>query len=222
LIVVAVGLIACVAAALLSTDKPIGATELAWETRATIPDSKVARIPGGGTMQIVDAGFRATERNVSEYRLYRQAAILRIGAHAAVGQARVSCTVRVPHDAIVAHTPIGVAAYPLPSENLVKQEVTGHVVVEFNSHSTELARIELGDAFERFAGRPGTTLEWANYRPQRQRWNWGLPAGRPTEPLALGFASVWRTTSTPAARIACSVTTDAGTAAVTTAGSLKE
>lgn len=217
---IAVGLVACVAAALLSTDKPIGAAELAWESKVAIPDSKPARIPGGGTMQIVGAGLRATERNVGEYRLYRQAATLRIGPGAAVGQARVSCAVRVPGDAIVAHTPIGIAAYPLPSEDLAKQGVIDQVVVEFNSHSTELARVELGDAFDRFAVSPGVTVEWANYRPQRQRWSWGLPAGRPPEPLDLGFASIWRTTSAPAARIACTVTTGAGSATVRTAGAL--
>ncbi len=215
---IAVGLVACVAAALLATDKPIGATELAWEAKAAIPDSRPAQIPGGGAAQIVDASLRATERNVSEFRLYRQAATLRIGPDAAVGRARVACVVRVPHDAIVAHSLEGIAAYPLPSENLVDQPVTERPLVKFNSHSTELARVELGDAFERFAARPGITLEWASYRPQRQRWEWGLPPGRSAAALELGFASIWRTTTTPAARIACTVTTGAGSTTVRTSG----
>ncbi|HJX33517.1 MAG TPA: hypothetical protein VJ257_04905, partial [Solirubrobacterales bacterium] len=71
LVAIAVGLVACVAAALLSTDEPIGAAALAWETHSSIPDSKPAAIPGGGVMRIGDAEIRATSPNVSGYKLYR-------------------------------------------------------------------------------------------------------------------------------------------------------
>src|SRR5260221_6036212 len=78
LAVVAVGLIATLAAALLSTDEATGsAAELFWEAKAPLPDSKTAPIPGGGAMQISEAGVRVTEPHISGYSTYRVARVLR-------------------------------------------------------------------------------------------------------------------------------------------------
>jgi hypothetical protein len=63
-------------------------------------------------------------------------------------------------------------------------------------------------------------VEWAPFRIGRQVWKLGLPSGRPREELRLPFVSIWRTTTTPAAKMACSVETAAGTATVRTAGTL--
>ncbi len=220
-VVIAVGLIGCVAAALLSTDKPIGAAQLTWDERAPIPDSRPVAIPGGGTMRIADAGLRASAPNVSDYKLYRVAAVLEISRGAAVGQARVRCGVRVPSRTIVAHTPKQRASYPRPSEELIEQEVPSVVLVEFSSHSTDLATVEFEDAFDRFTGKRGIKVEWAPYRQGRQGWDWGLPTGRPGKPLRLGFGSIWRTTATPAGAIACTVATGAGKATARSAAELK-
>jgi hypothetical protein len=222
LLVIAVGLLATLGAALLSTDKPLGAVEVAWAEKTPLPNSKPAAVAGGGEVRLTDAGIRATEANISEYRLYRVAAVLTIDPGAAVGQGQVRCVERVPRRTIVAHTLRQRASYPQPSEenDLVKQDVPERIQVEFNSHSTDLAVVELGDAFESFVDQRGVTASWADFRVGRQEWIWGLPDGRPAKPLRLGFASVWRTTATPAARIACTLTTGAGSATVRTAGSL--
>jgi hypothetical protein len=220
LVVVAVGLVACVLAALLATEEPTGATGLEWEATRPLPASRVAAIPGGGTMRLESAELRATSPNIGEYRLYRVSAVLGLSRGAAVGHARVSCLMRVPHSSIVAHTPKQRASYPRPSEELASQPVPPTVIVEFNSNGTELAALRFRDAFHRFASEPGIKLEWGPYRPAHQEWRWGLPAGRPAEPLKLAFASIWRTTAKPAARIACTVTTGAGSARVSTAGGL--
>jgi hypothetical protein len=173
-------------------------------------------------MRLSDAGIRVTEANVSDYRLYRVAGVLAIDAGSAVGQGQARCSMRVPTRTIVAHTLSQRAAYPHPSEeeDLVKQDVSDKVLVEFSSHSTDLASVELGDAFDRFANERGVTVSWADFQAGRQGWIWGLPPGRPAKPLTLGFASIWRTTATPAARISCTVTTSAGSATVRTAGRL--
>ena len=71
---IAIGLLATVAAALLSTDKPIGAATLEWVGEAPMPDSKTAAIPGGGTMQLGEGGIRSTEPNISDYTLFRVSA----------------------------------------------------------------------------------------------------------------------------------------------------
>jgi len=221
LAVVAVGLLATVFAALLSTDKPLGAVELEWESKAPLPDAKPAAIPGGGEMRLGDAGIRVTEANTSEYRLYRVAAVLTIDAGSAVGQGQLRCAIRVPPRTIVAKTPRSRASYPRSSEELANQGAPEKVQVEFNSRSTDLATLEMGDAIgERYTAEKGIVVEWAPYQVGQQAWQWGFPPGRPDQPLTLPFASIWRTTATPAAKIACSITTAAGSATVRTAGSL--
>jgi hypothetical protein len=220
LAVIAVGLIATVAAALLSTDQPIGAAELSWEDKAPLPDSRPAAIPGGGAMRLTEAGIRVSALNVSGYRLYRVAAVLKIGAGSAVGQGRVRCTMQVPRRAIVAQTPGSRASYPRSSEELIEQEVPEKALVEFSSNGTDLATVGLGDAFGSFADERGIVVEWAPFRLGQQIWQWGLPAGRPGKPLKLGFATIWRATGTPVAQITCTVETGAGTATVRTTGTL--
>ena len=221
LVVVAVGLLATVFAALLSTDKPLGAVELEWESKAPLPDPKPVAIPGGGEMRLADAGIRVTEANDSEYRLYRAAAVLTIDAGSAVGQGQLRCAIRVPGRTIVAKTPNSRASYPRSSEELADQETSETALVEFNSHSTDLAVLEMSDVIgKRYTQQKGIVVEWAPYKVGQQVWQWGFPPGRPADPLTLPFASIWRTTATPAAKIACTITTAAGSATVRTAGSL--
>jgi len=220
LIVIAVGLFACLAAALASTDKPLTAAQLTWDEMAPLPDSRSVAIPGGGTMRIEQAGLRATEPNAGGYSLYRVAAVLNIRTGAAVGQGRVRCIMRVPTRTIVAHTTKQRASYPRPSDNLIRQGVPDTALVEFNAENSDVAVVELEDAFDRYTGKTDITVEWTPYRPGQQGWDWGLPTGRPGKPLTLGFGSIWRTTATPAARIACTVETETGTATARTAGTL--
>ena len=223
LAVVAIGLVATFAAAFLATDESIGsAAELFWEAKAPLPDSKRVPIPGGGGMQLSEAGIRATEPNISGYRIFRVAAVLKIDAGAAVGRGRIRCTVQALSDAEIAQTPDLRASYPRSSEELIRQELPERTLVEFNSHGTDLATLPLGDAFDRFANEGGIVVEWAPYRVGRETWQWGLPSGQPSSPLELGFASFWRSTGTPAARISCTVETGAGKATVRTAGELAE
>lgn len=221
LAVIAIGLIGCVAAALLSTDKPIGAAELEWVEKAPLPDSPAVAIPGGGEMRLVEAGIRASEPNAGDFTLYRVAGALSIDAASAVGQSRVRCAVRVPRQTIVAHTPNSRGSYPRSSEELIKQDVPERALVEFNARSTDLALVDLEDAIgERYTDVRGIVVEWAPFRVGRQVWKWGLPAGPLDRTLRLPFASIWRTTTTPAARISCTVETAAGVATARTAGSL--
>lgn len=221
---VAIGLLATVAAALLANpNASAGAVALEWEQLAPLPDSRPARLPGGGTIQLVEGGLRASGRNVSGYQLLRVAAVLSISKGAAVGSGRATCTIRVPRlHTLVTHAPSNRGVYPRPSEgeDLTKQDVPAEVVVEFNSQGTDVARVELGDAFERFVDEHGVTVSWAPFRIGRQGWQWGFPPGRPAKPLELGFASIWRTTAKPTAHISCAVTTSAGTSRVSTAGKL--
>ncbi len=229
LAVIAVGLLATVAAALLATEGAVGsAAQLEWIAKAPLPDSKPAAIPGGGSMRLSEGGIRATEGNISGYKLYRAASVLTIAPGSAVGQGRVRCEMHVPRPprALVAHTPGSRAAYPRSTgegkELLDQGDVPETVLVDFNVQGDDLASLEFGDVFEAFATEPGLTVSWGTFKEGVQVWQWGLPKDRPKKPLELGFAAVWRTTTTPAARIACTVQTAAGAATVRTAGKLPE
>jgi len=219
--VIAVGLVATVFASLASTDKPLGAATLEWVEKSPLPDSRVASVPGGGQMQLTEAGIRATEANVSDYTLYRVAAVLTIDAGSAVGHGRLLCTARTPIGTEIAKTPKSRAAYPRSSEELIKQGAPKTSLVDFSSHSAELASVDMADVFgDRYTDVRGIVVEWAPYRANRQTWQLGLPAGKPKAPLRLPFVSIWRTQATPTASMACTVETAAGPATVRTAGSL--
>lgn len=222
LIVIAIGLLATVAAALLGNENLAGsATTLEWVEKTPLPDSKRAAIPGGGEMQLTEAGIRATEANAGDYTLFRTSALLTISAGSAVGQARLRCAIQVSKQTIFAKTHKGRASYPRSSEDLFEQGTPETSLVEFSSHSTDLASLEMSDIFgERYTAQEGIVVEWPPYRIGRQVWNYGLPAGRPSEDLTLPFASIWRTTAEPGAKIACTVENSAGGATVSTAGTL--
>jgi hypothetical protein len=226
-IVVVVGLVATVAAAALATSGAVGgAARLEWVAHAPLPDSPPAAIPGGGSMRLSEGGIRVSEGNISGYRLYRVASVLTIAPESAVGQGRLRCAMDVPHPprTLVAHTPGSRAAYPRSTgegkELLDQGDVPETVLVDFNVHGDELASLEFADVFPAFTTEPGLTVSWGTFEEGVQVWQWGLPRGRPRQPLELGFASLWRTTTTPSARIACTVQTAAGAATVRTAGRL--
>jgi hypothetical protein len=221
LIVIAVGLLATLAAAVLSTDKLLDVATLEWVEKTPLPDSKQVTIPDGGEMQLTEAGIRSTEANVSDYTLYRTSAVLTISAGSAIGRGRLRCTIRVPKRTIVAKTHSSRASYPRSSDELSEQETSETSLVEFSSHSTELASVELGDVIgERYTRQKGIVVEWAPFRIGQQAWQYGLPAGRPKEDLRLPFASIWRTTASPAAKITCTIENSSGSATVGTAGAL--
>jgi len=223
LIVVAVGLLACVAAALLTTDRGSGeATQLEWEQKQPLPASKPAAVPGGSgeKMRLTGGGLRATGSNASGYELYRAATVLKIDAGAPVGSSRILCSMKAPGGTEVAQTPGSRASYPRSSEELGEQPVPEVALVEFASHGNELGVVEFGDVFKEFANEKGINLEWPKYQIGVERWNWFLPPGTPSHPLELGFGAIWRTTKVPAAHISCTLTTSAGTATVHTAGAL--
>lgn len=219
---VAVGLVATLAAWLLSTDESGGAwVEVEWAARSALPDSRPARIPGGGSMRLEDAGLRVTEANVNGERIFRLAAVLRIDAGSAVGQARVGCTMR-GGGAELARTGDNRGAFPRSTseESLTKQEVPDRVGLKFHISGGEYASLELGDAFDAYTDLRGVVGAWEQHQTESMEWQWGLPEGRPDKALTLGFASFWKTTGAPSVSVACTVENAIGSAAVRTTGSL--
>jgi hypothetical protein len=223
LVVIAIGLIATFAAAALATDESGGSSvEIEWARRAPLPDSPPASIPGGGSMRLEDGSLRATEDNINGERVYRATSVLRIEAGAAVGQARVRCRVSGGPGAELGRTVNSRGAFPRSSGeyNLTKQEVPGSVGIRLPIQGAEFASLEMADAFEAFTDLPGVVVSWMPYRTDSQEWQWGLPEGRPQDPLTLGFASFWRTGGEMKIATSCSLQTAAGKAAVHAAGDL--
>jgi hypothetical protein len=224
LVVVAVGLIACVAAALLATDKGGGsAAEVEWVEKQPMADSQAVEVPGGGgTMRLTENGLRASGSDASEYELYRVLSVLRIDAKAPVGGGRIVCRTEAPEEAEIGHTPNQRASYPRSSEELFEQEMSATVLVKFSAHGAEYAVLEVEDLPERWATEPGIKLEWPEYTPRKESWNWFLPPGPPSKELVLPFMSVWKTKGVPTAKVSCELTTSAGTTSLKTAGALKK
>jgi hypothetical protein len=223
LIVVAVGLVACLAAAVLANDKLAGsATEVEWVEEAPMADSKPVSLPdGSGKMQLEDGLFKASGTNASDYELYRVSTVLRIDAGSRVGSARINCTMKATEGTEVGQTPNSRASYPRSSESLFAQELPETVLVDFSSKGAELAVLDFTDLFqEGFSSERGVKLEWPEHVEGEEGWQWFLPPGPPKQDLVLPFGSVWRTTTIPAAKVACTVTTGAGKATVRTEGKL--
>jgi hypothetical protein len=224
LVVIAIGLIATLAAALLATDEAGGSSvAIEWTAHTQLPNSPVAAIPGGGSMRLQDGGLRASEDNLEGERIYRVTSVLRLESGSAVGQARVRCRMSGGKGAELGRTVNSRAAFPRSSGeyNLTKQDVPGSVGVRLPIRGAEYASLELKDAFEAFTQLPGVVVSWMPHRTYSQEWQWGLPKGRLRQPLELGLSSFWRTGRDLAAQVSCTVETDAGKATARTAGELK-
>lgn len=224
LIVVAIGLIACVAAALLSTDKASGeAADLEWVQHAKIPDSAPVAVPGSqGQMQLVKGKIEATGTNVSGYSLYLAGATLRIDGGSPVGKGHILCTVAGKGRTEISRTAGGLRAlFPRSSESGISgQDVPETLLIDFSARGGELVVLE-PPRFKGFTTEPGVKLEWPEYEVGVEHLKYFL-TGKPKHDLALPFYTVWKTTSPPAATLSCTLTTSAGEATVRTAGSLRK
>ena len=191
--------------------------------RAPLPDSR--RADDSRRRRDADRGRTAPGhgRKHPGYKLFRVAAVLTIDAGSAVGQARVRCRTDVPGGRSSRRPPDSRAAYPRSSsgEDLLKQDLPGEVVRRVPlPRRPNAPRSSSATPSPSFTNQPGVVGQLGPLQQALQEWQWGLPEGRPEEPLELGFASFWRTTTPPTARISCTVETGAGTATVRTGGQL--
>ena len=203
---VAVGLFATVAAAVLATDKPLGSAHWNGKRRRRCPTRSGSAIPGGGAMQIARSRDPRSERtNVGGYRLFRvcggPAASL---AGSAIGQARVRCAHRRAAIGRIPDRPDPEQPRRLsPAERRRRPAQAGRARtrsnVEFNSHGTEFASVEFDDALSAVhdpprrgrelgpvqAGAAGMAVGPALRAARRSRWNSASPrSGAPATPPA--------------------------------------
>ncbi|HXF31333.1 MAG TPA: hypothetical protein VN522_07410 [Solirubrobacterales bacterium] len=226
--VVVVGLIATLAAALLTAGKGSGeAAHLEFVQKRSIPDSKPVEIPGskGYKMQLVDGKIEATGSNVAGYQLFRVLSMLKIDKGAPIGGGRMTCSTHgLGVGTLIAQSSGGLRMlYPRSSENgIYGQSVPETVLAEFSSHGYELAVLE--EVFEdlptHWTTIKGVKLGWGEYEEGTENLLYYLPAGRAKATVELPFYSIWKSTRKPAAQIACTLTVSAGKATVETEGAL--
>jgi hypothetical protein len=225
LFVVAIGLVACVVAALATVGKGEGeSAQLEWVQSGTSADSKTTPVPGGkGEMQLLDTHIRATGTNVSGYSLFTAGSTLKVSAGAPIGGARILCSVKTDKGTEVAQSAGGLrGTYPRSSEEgIYNQEVPETVLMDFSSHSSELATLEVLDRPKRFTTEQGVKVEWPEYQVGTEHLKYFI-TGKPKKDLELPFFTIWRTTKVPAAAIACALETSAGKATVTTQVALQK
>jgi hypothetical protein len=223
IVIVAIGLVACVVAVLASTGKGEGeAAHLEWVKEAKIADSDAVKVPGADQeMQLVKGKLRATGTNVSGYSLYQVAQTLKIGAEAPLKKSRVICSMSVPEGVEIGHSSQGLRTlYPRSSEGIFSQEAPETLLVDFSSHSSELAVLEVGDYTSRFTTEKGVKLEWGEFEAGTEHLKYFI-AGKPKNDLELPFYAVWRATVAPKATTTCTLETAAGKSTVKTTGELQ-
>ena len=228
IVVVAIGLLATLAAALL-TDTGAGSGEAAhleFVQKKKIPDSKKVTVPGSKNlkMQLVDGTIKATGTNVAGYSLFRVRSTAKIDAGARIG-GELLCSIHAPRTGtLIAQSSNGLRMlYPRSSEQGVSgQEVPNTVLAKFASHGHLLAVLEeiTEDMPESFTTIQGVKVGWPEYEEGTEHILFHLPHGKAERTVELPFYTIWKSQKAPAAQIACTLTTKLGTATVETEGSL--
>jgi hypothetical protein len=225
LIVVAVGLLACLAAAVLATGKGSGeSASLEWIEHGLVPDSALVDVPGGkGSMQLIKGSIAATGTNVSGYSLFRVATTLRIDAGSPVGDARILCATKAGPRTEIARSGEGLRTlYPRSSESgIYSQPMPEKLVIDFSARGGENVIVEAEDLRIRgFTTEKGVKLEWPRYIEGTERLEYSIAGGKPTRDLDLPFITIWKTTAIPSATVSCTVTTGSGKATAATKAAL--
>jgi hypothetical protein len=226
--VVVVGLIATIAAALLTAGKGSGeAAHLEFVQKLKVPDSKAVSIPGGAKykMQLIDGKIEATGSNVAGYQLFRVLNTVKIDKGAPIGSGRLVCSIHgLGAGTLIAQSSGGLRMlYPRSSENgIYGQPIPETVLAQFSSHGYELAVLE--EVFEDMPSHwttiKGVKLEWGEYEEGTENLHYFLPEGKSTATVELPFYSIWKSTKKPAAQVSCTLAVAAGKATVETEGSL--
>ncbi len=228
IVIVAVGLLATLAAALLTSGKGSGeAAHLEFVQGRAIPASESVAIPGateGQKFELLPGKIQATGTNVGGYSLFRVLSTVKIGKEAPVSKGRVICSIH----ALGAGTLIGQSSnglrtlYPRSSEDgIYGQPVPETILVNFSSHGYELAVLEVAEYMpERFTTVEGIKLNWPKYEVGTEHLEYFLPEGKPKGAIELPFYAVWRGTSPPAAKVSCRLEVAKGKVMVKTEGKL--
>jgi hypothetical protein len=227
IIVVVVGLLATIAAAVLSNTGAAGGevAHLEFVQKKRIPDSKKVAVPGSKTakMQLVDASIKETGTNVANYSLFRVLSTVKIDAGGRIG-GELLCTINAPRTGtLIAQSSGGLRMlYPRSSEQGISGVKPEPVVARFASHGHLLALLEevTEDMPEYFTTIQGVKVGWPEYEEGTEHILYYLPHGKAKTTVELPFYTIWKSNKAPAAEISCTLETKLGKATVETKGSL--
>lgn len=228
IVVVAIGLLATLAAAVLSHtgSSSSEAAHLEFVQKGKIPDSKPVSVPGSKNlkMRLVGGTIRATGTNVAGYSLFRVLSIAKIDEGARIG-GELLCSVHAPgRGTLIAQSSNNLRMlYPRSSEQGVSgQEVPNTLLARFASHGHQLAVLEeiTEDMPETFTTIQGVKVGWPEYEEGTEHILFHLPHGKAEKTVELPFYTIWKSQKAPAAQIACTLETKLGKATVETEGSL--
>lgn len=227
IIVVAIGLLATIAAAVLSnTGSSSGeVAHLEFVQKGKIADSKKVAVPGSKTakMQLVDGTIKETASNVANYSLFRVLTTVKIDPGGRIG-GELLCTVDAPRTGtLIAQSSGGLRMlYPRSSEQGISGVKPEPVVARFASHGHLLAVLEevTEDMPEYFTTIQGVKVGWPEYEEGTEHIVYYLPHGKAKTTVELPFYTIWKSNKAPAAEISCTLKTKLGKATVETEGSL--
>lgn len=228
IIVVAIGLLATIAAAVLSnTGLDSGeAAHLEFVQKAKIADSKAVPVPGSKNlkMQLVDGTIKATGTNIAGYSLIRVLSTVKIDKGARIGGEMLCSMHALGTGALIAQSSGNLRMlYPRSSEQGVSgQEIPETVLAKFASHGHLLAVLEevTEDMPEKFTTIQGVKVGWPKYEEGTEHILYHLPHGKAPATVELPFYTIWKSKKVPAAQVACTLETKLGKATVETEGSL--
>lgn len=227
IVVVAVGLIATLAAALLTGGSSSSEfAHLEWVQQAKIPDSKAVSVPGDdeAEMQLIDGKIQETGTNVEGYSLFRVLNTVKIDAGAPIGGGKLICSTAVlSANTLIAQTHGELrATYPRSSEDgIYGQSVEEEIIIKFASHGHTYAVLEVGEELpEKWTTVQGVKLDWPEYEVGTEHLLYLLPKEKQSSAIELPFYTVWRGTTAPAAAVSCRLEVAAGKATVETKGKI--
>jgi hypothetical protein len=227
IVVVAIGLLATLAAALL-TQTGYGSGEAAhleFVQKAKIPDSEKVAVPGSkkAKIQLVDGTIKATGTNVAGYSLFRVRSTVKIDQGGRIG-GELLCSIHASRiGTLIAQSSGGLRMlYPRSSKAGISGLKPEPVVAKVASHGLQLALLEevTEDMPEYFTTIQGVKVGWPEYEEGTEHILYYLPHGKAKTTVELPFYTIWKSTKAPAAEISCTLTTKLGKATVETAGSL--
>ena len=222
--VVVVGVIATIAAALLSGNGGGGSfAYLEWVQQRKLPDSRTAEVPGnpGSKMQLIDGKIQSTGSNVAGYSLFRVLATAKIDQGVKLDEGTtLLCSIHT--GVLIAQSTGGLRMlYPRSSETgIYGQPVEEAVGAQFASHGHLAAALEVEDLPPRWATVQGVKLEWPEYEVGTENLEYLLPEGTPKAAIELPFYTIWKSTKRPSAQVSCELKSAAGKASVETKGHL--
>jgi hypothetical protein len=227
IIVVVIGLLATLAAALLTnTGADSGeAAHLEFVQKAKFADSKPVAVPGSkvAKMQLVDGNIKATAMNVAGYSLFRVLSTVKIDAGARIG-GELLCTIHATRrGTLIAQSSGGLRMlYPRSSKQGISGLKPEPVEAQFASHGNLFAVLEevTEDMPENFTTIQGVKVGWPEYEEGTEHILYYLPHGKAKTRVELPFYTIWKSKKAPAATISCTLKTKLGKATVKTEGSL--